>query len=106
MRVQLEKRGVLGAGHVKKRGSLPRHIPILNIYVSTPPPPPPGILRNVFSAFPNIAGVILKVTIYIKNIILIHLIILLSLSYFIVFCVFARTDQETTGLHVWPSLVQ
>ena len=38
MRVQLEKRGVLGAGQVKKGGSLPRHIPILNIYVSTPPP--------------------------------------------------------------------
>ena len=37
MRVQLEKRGVLGAGQVKKGGSLPRHIPILNIYVSTPP---------------------------------------------------------------------
>ena len=31
------KRGVLGAGQVKKGGSLPRHIPILNIYVSTPP---------------------------------------------------------------------
>ena len=39
MRVQLEKGGVLGAGQVKKGGSLPRHIPILNIYVSTPPPP-------------------------------------------------------------------
>ena len=39
MRVQLEKRGVLGAGQVKKGGSLPRHIPMLNIYVSTPPPP-------------------------------------------------------------------
>ena len=37
MRVQLEKRGVLGAGQVKKGGSLPRHIPILNIYASTPP---------------------------------------------------------------------
>ena len=36
MRVQLEKRGVLGAGQVKKGGSLPRHIPILNIYLSTP----------------------------------------------------------------------
>ena len=33
------KRGVLGAGQVKKGGSLPQHIPILNIYVSTPPPP-------------------------------------------------------------------
>ena len=32
MRVQLEKRGVLGAGQAKKGGSLPRHIPILNIY--------------------------------------------------------------------------
>ena len=42
MRVQLEKRGVLGAGQVKKGGSLPRHIPILNIYVSTPPPPGSG----------------------------------------------------------------
>ena len=42
MRVNLEKMGVLGAGQVKKGGSLPRHIPILNIYVSTPPPP--GIL--------------------------------------------------------------
>ena len=41
MRVKLEKMGVLGAGQVKKGGSLPRHIPMLNIYVSTPPPPPP-----------------------------------------------------------------
>ena len=45
MPVQLEKRGVLGAGQVKKGGSLPRHIPILNIYVSTPPPPP-GVCRG------------------------------------------------------------
>ena len=43
MRVQLEKRGVLGAGQVKKGGSLPRHIPILNIYVSTPP----GVLARL-----------------------------------------------------------
>ena len=35
------KRGVLCMGQVKKGGSLPRHIPILNIYVSAPPPPPP-----------------------------------------------------------------
>ena len=49
MRVQLEKRGVLGAGQVKKGGSLPRHIPILNIYVSTPPPPPRG-----FHSFNNL----------------------------------------------------
>ena len=45
------KRGVLGAGQTRKKGGLrcvsgqkggylPRHIPILNIYVSTPPPPP------------------------------------------------------------------
>ena len=47
MRVQLEKRGVLGAGQVKKGGSLPRHIPILNIYVSTPPPPRGLILTDV-----------------------------------------------------------
>ena len=44
------KRGVLGAGPTRKKGglrcgsgqkggSLPQHIPILNIYVSTPPPP-------------------------------------------------------------------
>ena len=33
------KRGVLGAGQVKK-GSLPRHIHILDIYVC---PPPPGL---------------------------------------------------------------
>ena len=50
MRAQLEKGRVLGAGQTrkkgglrygsgKKEGSLPRHIPILNIYVSTPPPP-------------------------------------------------------------------
>ena len=51
VRAQLEKGGgVLGAGQTRKkgglrcesgqkRGSLPRHIPILNIYVSTPPPP-------------------------------------------------------------------
>ena len=44
MRVQLEKRGVLGAGQVKKGGSLPRHIPILNIYASTPP----GVLRLIY----------------------------------------------------------
>ena len=47
MRVKLEKRGVLGAGQVQKGGSLPRHIPILNIYVSTPPPPPPGCRSNI-----------------------------------------------------------
>ena len=35
------KKGGLRCGSVKKGGSLPRHIPILNIYVSTPPPPPP-----------------------------------------------------------------
>ena len=35
------KKGVLGRGQVKKR-SLPRHIPVLDIYVSAPPPPPPG----------------------------------------------------------------
>ena len=34
MRVKLEKRGVLGAGQVIKGGSLPRHIPILNIYAA------------------------------------------------------------------------
>ena len=52
MRAQLEKGGVVGAGptrkrgsgQVKKGGSLPRHIPILDIYVSTPPPP--GILAK------------------------------------------------------------
>ena len=50
---QAEKRGVLGAGSTRKKrgvglrcgsgkkgGSLPRHIPTLNIYVSAPPPPP------------------------------------------------------------------
>ena len=36
---QTRKNGVLGAGQVEKGGSLPRHIHILNIYVSTPPPP-------------------------------------------------------------------
>ena len=39
MRVKLEKRGVLGAGQVQKGGSLPRHIPILRIYVSSLPGP-------------------------------------------------------------------
>ena len=37
---QTRKKGVLGAGQVQKGVSLPWHIPILNIYVSTPPPPP------------------------------------------------------------------
>ena len=46
MLVKLEKRGVLGAGQVQKGGSLPRHIPILNIYVSTPPPPRGGHSKN------------------------------------------------------------
>ena len=48
MRVKLEKKGggVLGAGQVKKLGSLPRHIHILNIYVSTPPPPPGKLVRT------------------------------------------------------------
>ena len=32
-----KKKGVLGAGQVQKGGSLRRHIPILNIYVSTHP---------------------------------------------------------------------
>ena len=31
------KRGVLGAGQVKQSGSLPRHIPVLDIYASPPP---------------------------------------------------------------------
>ena len=31
--------GGLRCGSGQKMGSLPRHIPILNIYVSTPPPP-------------------------------------------------------------------
>ena len=31
------KKGVSGAGHVKKSGSLPRHIHILDIYVSATP---------------------------------------------------------------------
>ena len=31
-----KKNGVLGAGQVEKLGSLPRHIPILDIYVSAP----------------------------------------------------------------------
>ena len=44
VRIKLEKRGVLGAGQVQKGGSLPRHISILNIYVSTPPPPELGYL--------------------------------------------------------------
>ena len=61
MRAQLEKRGVLGAGTARKKGglrcgsnskkgvlrcgsgkkggSLPRHIPILNIYCEYPPGP-------------------------------------------------------------------
>ena len=42
MLVKLEKRGGLRCGSGKKGGSLPRHIPILNIYVSTPPPPGGG----------------------------------------------------------------
>ena len=33
-----KKGGVLGTGHVKKGGSLLRHIPVLDIYVSPPPP--------------------------------------------------------------------
>ena len=33
VRAQLEK-GVSGAGHVKKSGSLPQHIHVLDIYVS------------------------------------------------------------------------
>ena len=40
VRAQLEIRGVLGAGHVKNGGSLPRHILRLDIYISAPPPPP------------------------------------------------------------------
>ena len=33
------KKGVLGTGKVKKGGSLLRHIPVLDIYVSAPAPP-------------------------------------------------------------------
>ena len=53
MRAQLEKgglkygsnakKGVLGADQVKKGGSLPRHIPMLNICEY--PPPPGSILK-------------------------------------------------------------
>ena len=32
------KKGGIRCGQVEKEGSLPRHIPMLNIYVSTPPP--------------------------------------------------------------------
>ena len=35
---QARKKGVLGTGQVKKGGSLLRHIPVLDIYVSAPPP--------------------------------------------------------------------
>ena len=38
MRVQLQKGGLSG-GSDKKGGSLPQHIPVLDIYVSAPPPP-------------------------------------------------------------------
>ena len=46
-RVRLEKGWGGGGGCLKhrfrtKRGSLSRHIPVLDIYVSTPPPPPPS----------------------------------------------------------------
>ena len=34
------KKWGLRCGSGKKRGSFPRHIPILDIYVSAPPPPP------------------------------------------------------------------
>ena len=37
---QTRKKGGLRCGSGQKRGVFPRHIPILNIYVSTPPPPP------------------------------------------------------------------
>ena len=47
MRVKLEKRGVLGAGQVQKGGSLPRHIPILNIYICEYPPPPREMILNL-----------------------------------------------------------
>ena len=45
---QARKRGVLGTGQVKKGGSLPRHIPVLDIYVSasTPRGGGGGVLRN------------------------------------------------------------
>ena len=38
------KKGCLRHGSWQKRGSLPKHIHVLDIYVSAPPPPPPGIL--------------------------------------------------------------
>ena len=50
--------GVLGAGQVKKGGSLPRHIPILNIYVSTPPPP--GISHAEYYVLHNVPIYYLK----------------------------------------------
>ena len=40
-----KKGGGLRHGSGKKGGSLPRHIPVLDIYVSAPPPPP-GIMSN------------------------------------------------------------
>ena len=40
--------GGLRCGSGQKGGSLPRHIPILNIYVSSPPPPLPRSIGQVF----------------------------------------------------------
>ena len=37
-------------GQVQKGGSLLRHIPVLDIYVSAPPPPPPGLNFLGFAA--------------------------------------------------------
>ena len=47
MRAQLEKKGGHRCGSGHKWGSLPRHIPILDIYESAPPPPP-GYKRSMF----------------------------------------------------------
>ena len=38
--------GVLGAGQVKKGGSLPRHIPTHICQCPSPPPPPGYVLPN------------------------------------------------------------
>ena len=48
------KKGVLRCGSGPRGGSLPRHIPILNIYVSTPPPPGSVPCPLIYASHPTL----------------------------------------------------
>ena len=66
------KMGLLGAGQDKKGEHLPRHIPVLDIYVSAPPPPGIQVLiKNVRISICNPREFLLHHTIKVLNYVLV-----------------------------------